>query len=205
MKLNRNQFPKTKPKSYDDVRPSIQSGDLLLCSGSALISRIIQKVTESVWSHVALVMRLECIDRIMVLESVESIGVRTVPLSHYVHNYDGKDHGYPGRLVIARHGQLANVTKARLTKMSKFAVNRFGFPYDTNERTRIAARIVAAKLGFSVGAKERDMEYICSEYIWECYRNLGIRIKFDKRGFIAPADFATDPEIRGVSVLQVQK
>lgn len=31
---------------------------------------------------------------------------------------------------------------------------------------------------------------ICSEYVWECYRTPGINIEYDRRGFIAPADFA---------------
>ena len=47
-------------------------------------SQMIQAATDSIWSHVAFVVRLEVIDRIMVLESLEPVGVRTVPLSKYL-------------------------------------------------------------------------------------------------------------------------
>lgn len=49
---------------------------------------MIQRATRSVWSHVAFVMRVDSIDRVMVLESREPIGVRTVPLRTYLADYD---------------------------------------------------------------------------------------------------------------------
>ncbi len=38
-------------------------------------------------------MRLDEIDRVMVLESIEGKGVRTVPLSEYVKNFKGTGQG----------------------------------------------------------------------------------------------------------------
>ncbi|MDF2868305.1 MAG: hypothetical protein K0S11_1775 [Gammaproteobacteria bacterium] len=89
MAISVNAFPDTPIRTYDSLRNQILSGDILLCSGSALFSNLIQQATQSVWSHVAFILRLDAIDRIMVLESVESIGVRTVPLSSYVYDYNG--------------------------------------------------------------------------------------------------------------------
>ena len=64
-------FPHLPRKNYHEIRHEIRSGDILLCSGQSLFSTMIQKATNSVWSHVAFILRLDMIDRIMVLESVE--------------------------------------------------------------------------------------------------------------------------------------
>ncbi len=74
MSIAISRFPRLQKKRYQDVRPVIQSGDLLLCYGSALFSKMIQKATKSIWSHIALVLRLDSIDRVMVLESLEPQG-----------------------------------------------------------------------------------------------------------------------------------
>jgi hypothetical protein len=91
---------------YSQIRSKIRSGDLLLCSGSSIFSKLIQNTTNSPWSHVAFVLRMQAIDRILVLESVESIGVRAVILSSYIQNYNGTDRGYPGKILIARHADV---------------------------------------------------------------------------------------------------
>ena len=77
MRVSVKTFPKKPVTDYDQFRSQIKHGDLLLCSGSGWFSRMIQGATNSVWSHVGFVMRLDDIGRIMVLESVEPLGVRT--------------------------------------------------------------------------------------------------------------------------------
>ena len=118
MSIPKNKFPEGKSVNYKAFRANIQSGDILLCSGSAWFSKMIQKGTKSVWSHVGFVIRLENIDRVMVLESVEPLGIRTVPLSKYLTDYDSKGNPYPGGLVIARHRDFAQ--KATAAKLRKF-------------------------------------------------------------------------------------
>ncbi len=71
MSVSVKNFPKLRRQDYKKVRPKIHSGDILLCSGSSVFSQMIQKATGSIWSHVAFVIRLDTIGRIMVLESVE--------------------------------------------------------------------------------------------------------------------------------------
>ncbi|UCD64563.1 MAG: hypothetical protein JSW34_03765 [Candidatus Zixiibacteriota bacterium] len=182
------------------------SGDILLCSGSAWFSKLIQRATSSVWSHVGFVMKVDAIDRVMVLESVEPLGVRTVPLSKYLRNYDSKGHPYPGGVVIVRHDDFARkASDKKMAEFGQFAVDLFGYPYDKKEIAKIAARIASTYLPFSSGEKkklERDREYICSEYVWECYNSLGIRVRHDPKGFISPADFAKDPKIKLQAVLK---
>lgn len=188
-------LPRNRVKLYPTIRPDLLPGDLLLCSGSGVFSKMIQKATSSVWSHVGFIIPLETIDRVMLLESVEPLGVRTVPLSFYVRNYNATRKPYPGCVFIARHSQMAGATKAKLKRMSKFAVDRFGYPYDKKEILRIAARIGKSLFGFKSSEIERDRDYICSEYAWECYNRVGITVPYDDRAFIAPKDFARPAEV----------
>jgi hypothetical protein len=201
MAISVDQFPKVSLLDYATARGQIRSGDILLCSGSSVFSSLIQKATDSVWSHVAFVMRLDAIGRIMVLESVESIGVRTVPLSSYVQNYNATNKGYPGKLLIARHSEF---NAANIPDMSQTAVDLFGYPYDTQEIIKIAARIGMKLFGFNQDNPliQSQNAFICSEYAYKCYRSVGVSIDYDPSGFVAPADFAKTPEINPLFSLE---
>lgn len=199
-------FSTVPERDYDDARAEIRSGDILLCSGKHPFSILIQQATDSIWSHVAFVLRLDAIDRIMVLESVEGIGVRTVPLSAYVRGSPAKPKGYDGRLLIARHAAFdAAVSQDALNRMSCFAVDRFGYPYDNDEIAKIAARITLGALGRKIPKKIKpDNEFICSEYAARCYAEVGVEMQWNPRGFIAPSDFAADPQVRAVCALKTE-
>ncbi len=167
---------------------------------------MIQRATKSVWSHVGFVMRVEAIDRVMLLESVEPLGVRTVPLSKYLTDYDSEGNPYPGGLVLARHADIEKkATPAKMKKFGQFSVELFGYPYDKDEIAKIAARVASSFLPFSSKEKKElkhDREFICSEYVWRCYKELGISVPHDPKGFVAPADFARAREVSLLAVLK---
>ncbi len=206
MAISVDVFPKKKAVPYPSIRADLRSGDILLCSGSAWFSRMIQRATDSVWSHVGFVMWVQAIDRLMVLESVEPLGVRTVPVTKYLRDYDSKGNPYPGGLVVARHRDFEQkATPDRLRELGQFAVQLFGYPYDKNEIAKIAARIAASFLPFSDNERKElkpDNEYICSEYAWHCYAKFGVEIEYDPRGFVAPSGFARTKEVDLVAVLR---
>jgi hypothetical protein len=140
------------------------------------------------------------------MESVESIGVRTVPLSQYLKNYNGSGGGYDGKLLIARHDDYAKKPyPTGFKKMSQFAVDLLGYQYDNLEIIRIMAKIMTSKYSARKGKIKRNNEYICSEYVYECFSAIGIKFKYDKRGFIAPGDIAKDKRVNAVVALKVGK
>lgn len=191
---------------YHQIRDHIQSGDILLCSGNGFFSNMIQRATKSPWSHVAFILRLDIIDRIMVLESVESVGVRTVVLRSYVQDYNGSGQGYDGRIALARHKKIHT---AKLLNLSRTATGLLGYPYNKEEIVRIAARIGMNAVGLTETGVDPDpltqREFICSEYAYRCFKSIGIEIAFDSLGFIAPVDFANDPNIEILSFIQSQR
>lgn len=194
-------FPALTTKRYKEIRHHIRSGDILLCSGNSVFSTLIQKATGSVWSHVGFVLRVDAIGRIMVLESVESIGVRAIPLSNYVRDYNATGKGYPGRILLARHH---DVKEENIAKLSRSAVDFLGYPYGKDEIIRIAARIGLHSLGFS--AAELNLtpqrEFICSEYAHACFKSIGVSIEYNRLGFVAPSDFACHPKVEMVCYLE---
>src|SRR4051794_39918589 len=97
--LEREEVVAIPVEAYADVRARLRSGDLLFCSGNYLLSRAIRKSTRSPWSHVAVVLAIREIDRVLLLESVEDVGVRLAPVSSYLDDYAGGQ-PYEGLLVF---------------------------------------------------------------------------------------------------------
>jgi hypothetical protein len=187
-------FPQLTTKHYREIHSEIRSGDILLCSGNTVFSNLIKKATRSIWSHVAFILRLDIIDRVIVLESVESIGVRAVPLSHYVCNYNASGTGYEGKLMLARH---QDVSDTKVMTLSTLAVDYLGYPYGKEEIIHIAARLCLSNLGYQALASDavKTKAFICSEYAQLCFNSIGIHIDYNRLGYISPDDFANHPKI----------
>ena len=172
--------------SYEELRAKLKSGDLLFASGDYLISKAIQKVTDSPWSHVGIVFRLDSINRMLLLESVEDMGVRFAPLSKYLNDYeDGKP--YKGRVVL---GRCHDVDQDIVNGLAKSGIDELTRPYDKDEIAKILARVT-----LGMGKKERDKEYICSELVYECFASSGREFAYDKRGFISPENIWADEKV----------
>jgi hypothetical protein len=67
-------------KPYDEVRADLRSVDLFFCSGNYLVSKAIRRITNSPWSHVAIIFVVGEIGRVLLLESVEDDDARIAPV-----------------------------------------------------------------------------------------------------------------------------
>lgn len=202
-------FPSARPLSYtDELRPLLKTGDLLLCSGTSLFSELIQQATHSPWSHVGLIVRVDAIDRIMLFESVETHGVRTLPLSRYLLDYDQQGNPYPGGLAVVRHRGFAKVgAQPQVQAMLQFAVDQFGSAYDSQDIVRIAARVLGSHLTpQALLAKDSDAQraFICSEYVAQCYARAGVRLEPQAHSYVTPADFAHPSDVVLIGVMKAQ-
>jgi Permuted papain-like amidase enzyme, YaeF/YiiX, C92 family len=187
-----DEFPDVPYMPYKEIRDQIHSGDILLCSGASPMSEMIQLSTESVWSHVGFVLRLEVIHRIFVLESVESVGVWAVPLSNYMLNYLGTGQPYQGRVFLARDPRFEALSREYLIAFSQYAVDLVGHLYDKKEIMGIALRITAEKLGRPLPPRPSDKAFICSEYVEMCYQSVGLPTPRKSLSYVAPRDFAEE-------------
>ena len=189
------------PRPYDEVRTLVRDGDILLCSSHEATSRLIRWATRSDWSHCAIAFRMDAIDRVMVLECVEHLGVRAVPLSGFVARTSAGVEPYPGRILLARHAAVGRLEKDALLKgMSAFAFDQLGRRFSQRETFKIALRIALGRLGVATPRRiQADDEFICSEYVARCFGTADIPIAWDGLGFMAPADIAADPAVSAVA------
>jgi hypothetical protein len=176
--------------SYQLAKGEIKEGDLLFCSGRYLVSELIKKASDSIFSHVALLLYWK--DHILVLESVEDDGVRVIPLSHYLYNYENSKKKYNGEIYVARHQVVGSpgFDKEKINKMFGKVVELLNRNYDNDEIAKIVARI-----GLGIGRHKDDEEYICSEFVDECFKELEIELSRDQMGFILPEHIAADSNI----------
>ena len=195
-------FQQMPARDYEEIRDELRSGDIVLFSGPALMSHLIEWATRCPWSHVGFILRLDEIDRILVLEAVPA-GARTVALSSFVLGNSSLS-PYKGKLLVARHADFPSEPSApELKAMSEFAIDRFGAPYANLELFWIAARIVLGWFNFKMPALMKpEKAFICSEYAARCFQEVGIEIAWDGLGFIAPADFANDPKVTAHCVVK---
>lgn len=192
------------PRPYSEVRAQVRDGDILMCSADDSFSRLIRWATRSPWSHCALAFRMEEIERVIVLECVEKMGVRAVPLSAFIARTSSGVEPYPGKILLARHrGMAAKSRRHAIQRMAGFAFDRLGDRFSKAEVGKIALRIALgrfdARLHPSLQAKN---EFICSEYVARCLAEVGLEVSWDGLGFIAPADFAADPQIDAVAQIK---
>ncbi|WP_270179848.1 YiiX/YebB-like N1pC/P60 family cysteine hydrolase [Alkalihalobacillus sp. CinArs1] len=187
--MTTDRFEHAPVKKYDDARVEIITADLLLCSGSYPVSNIIKKVSNSRFSHVGLLFRW--MDRVMMMESVESYGVRIIPLSHYIQDYKNTGAPYKGDLYLARHSGVKHLTNQKTEAMLKRGADLSGKRYDHEEILKILASVVMGDL-----RSIPNDRYICSEFIHECYKQAGLIFPDDGRGFIYPKHIAQAPDVQ---------
>ena len=193
---NASTFPVVPTISFNQAKLCIQSGDLLFGSGSTLFARLIKEGTNSIWSHIGMLLQLNDvnINRVMMMESVESIGVRSVPLEHYVNNYNGTGKGYGGKIMVARYN---NFPMDNISPIIAKSIDLLGDSYSSDDILKIATRISlfsVSKIKL-IGDVHDSNVYICSEYVAACYKEGGIDIPYNVAGYIAPSDFALCKDI----------
>lgn len=179
--------------SYENLDSLIQSGDILFYSGEDEVSKLIRWATHSIWSHIGILFKFQEINRILLLESVESMGVRLIPLSKYIKNIEREEEeeDFYARLVIARHEDLPGTD---VSALMNFGIDQITRPYDREEIQRIMIRIAKGE-----GKAERDRAFMCSELVYECFIKAGVEIPYNHLGFISPEDIWKDPKIHAIA------
>lgn len=174
-------------KNYEDHRDNFQTGDLIFFSGNHWLSNLIRIRSKGAWSHVGVVIKIEEINRLFLVESILEVGVRMIPLSFVMKNYDGHYHYYNGRVSWARYEHLSD-EQALIIK--EFALDNLSKQYDKKEYYRILWRTI-------VGRKKifHDDKYTCSEYVREAFKQANIYLKYERGDFISPAAIWSNPEI----------
>jgi Permuted papain-like amidase enzyme, YaeF/YiiX, C92 family len=172
---------------YEKIRNNLKTGQIFFSSGRYLFSGIIQRLTKSAWSHVAIIYKDEELGRVLILEAEPYIGIRLIPLSKYLHDYKGKRKPYKGLIYIADLDE--NVDKEHLGKAISFGLDELTRPYDNWEIVRIMLRIL-----FRAGKKEKNRNYICSELVRDAFAKAGIQFPMTDT-YISPDGIWKDKKV----------
>jgi hypothetical protein len=173
--------------SYQGIREHLKTGHIFFSSGSYLFSGIIQKLTKSTWSHVAVIYKDEELDRVMVLEAEPSVGIRLIPLSKYLHDYKGTKRPYKGQVMLAQLN--IDVEKEKLNKGISFGLDELTRPYDNYEIVRIMIRIL-----FHISKREKNRNYICSELVRDIFAKAGVIMRYNDT-YISPDNIWKDERV----------
>lgn len=186
-------------KQYLKHRDIMSTGDIILFSGKGLFSSLIKWRTNSPWSHVGMVIRLDEYDFVGLWESttlsdltdldtgVPRKGVQVVPLSLRIANYDGE--------IAFRKLNQYDYLEEELNEIVMRLRQEFkGKQYETSEN-----ELLKAVYDGPFGKNKQDLSSLfCSELVAEAYRELGFLPSHVSSNEYTPADFAQD-HILGLS------
>lgn len=185
--ITKDELKKLPKIEYEKIRPYLRTGDIFFSSGSYTFSGIIQRLTKSTWSHVAVIYVDERLGRVMLLEAEPYIGIRLIPLSKYIHDYNGTRRPYKGQIVIAKLKE--GIGEQYLDKGISFGLDELTRPYDNYEIVRIMIRIL-----FRISKREKNRAYICSELVRDVFAKAGVVFKYEDT-YVSPMTLYKDDRI----------
>ncbi len=182
-------------EAYENVRPALKTGDIVLFSGKGGISTGIKWFTHSRWSHVGMVLRLPEWDAVLLWESTtlgnltdvesgrEHKGVQLVPLSERIHKYQGE--ASIRLLDIER-------TPEMLKELSLLRSEVKGRPYEKDK-----IELFKAAYDGPFGANREDLSSLfCSEMVAEAYQRMGLLGEKKPSNEYTPKDFSDAGKLR---------
>ncbi|MFM2358741.1 MAG: hypothetical protein RLY16_734 [Bacteroidota bacterium] len=185
--IHKSSIKQLEKMPYSIAREQLSTGDIVFCSGNYLFSGIIRKLTNSVWSHVAVVYKDEQLGRVLLMEAEPSVGIRLIPLSNYLKNYHGTNRPYKGNLVVCKITDLNEGLS--IGDGISFGLDALTKPYDNWEIFRIMIRIL-----FKISKRERNRSYICSELVRDILAKSGLRISYQDT-YISPDHIYTNKHL----------
>jgi hypothetical protein len=185
--LTKKELKELPVMPYEKIRDHLKTGHIFFSSGSYTFSGIIQRLTKSVWSHVAIIYKDEELKRVMVLEAEPNIGIRLIPVSKYLLDYKGTKRPYKGQVVMAKLN--FDLEKENLNKGISFGLDELTRPYDNWEIIRIMLRIL-----FKRGKREKNRNYICSELVRDAFAKAGVIFKMND-SYISPQEIWKDERV----------
>lgn len=181
--------------AYHDLRPLLRTGDLVLFSGVGRVSRWIQLLTRSPWSHVGLIIQLAAIDMVLLWESTTLADVPDLDAGRPVRGVQlvglrERLATYRGRVAVRRLAPPLTLGQRR--KLGRFRSLVTGRPY---EQRRVA--LFKSAWDGPLGDNRDDLSSLfCSELVAAAYQAIGLLPTEADGGLPAseytPADFAQD-------------
>jgi hypothetical protein len=173
-------------KTYQDLREQIRTGDLLLFRGNRLLSNAIERLSDSPYSHVAILARWQ--SRVIAFQADEG-GVAILPASKMVCRYQGKVDWWS----LKPHLREGGVFKE--DDFLNAALTMLGVKYGYLNLLALGLRILLGRTLNPKDAHATPDSLFCSQFVSRCFRAasgdvLDVNLKANDAS-TSPSDFAT--------------
>lgn len=174
---------------YDRLRNKLDTGDIVLFAGKGAFSTGIKWFTDSVWSHVGMVVSLDwgvflwesttLSDQIDLDTQLANKGVQLIVLSDRILKYDGEV--AIRRLEVERSAGMVEALKALRLELR-------GKPYEKD-----TIELIKAAYDGPLGRNTEDLSSIfCSELVAEAYQRMGLLAEDEPSNEYVPHDFSSE-------------
>src|SRR5262245_4908376 len=178
--------------AFDELAPTLDSGDLVLFGGESRLSRAIKRLTNCRWSHVALVARPRAGGPLRLWEATLgtdiadlvtheiSPGVHLYDLAHWIRHYGGE--------TAIRQLAVERTDAMRSALLAFYYVAR-DRPFERN-RLEFLRAVYDGPLGRN--RREDPSSFFCSELVAEAYQRMGLLPALPPANEYSPRDFSNE-------------
>jgi hypothetical protein len=171
-------------KHYQALRNEIRTGDILLFRGKKLLSGVIEHLSDSPYSHIAILARWN--GRVLAFQS-DLRGVEILPASRLVYEYDGAVDWW----ALKSEYRTGKFTESRLFDS---ALTLLGIKYGYLRLVGLGMRILLGRTLNPKDAHATPDSLFCSQFVSLCYREassnlLDVNMDVNDES-TSPADFA---------------
>lgn len=178
--------------AWFEMKPTLDTGDILLFAGESRFSKGIKRLTSSRWSHSALVARARPDGPLLLWEATldtdlpdittheMSSGVNLYDLEHWIRHYGGE--------TVIRQLRVER-TDAMRAALLEFYHEARGRPYERN-RLELFRAVYDGPLGKN--KSEDCTSFFCSELVAEAYQRMGLLPAIPPANEYTPGDFSTE-------------
>lgn len=170
---------------YQSLRDQIQTGDLLLFRGKRFLSGVIEHLSSSPYSHVAILAKWH--GRVLAFQS-DLRGVEVLPASRIVYHYDGRVDWWAMKPAWRREGVFHE------DLLFDTAITLLGIKYGFWKLLGLGLRILFGRALNPKDAQATPDTLFCSQFVSLCYR-MASRQQMDVNRKVndastSPGDFA---------------
>lgn len=188
--------------AYSIIKDKLQTGDLVLFSGQYSISKLVERLEHSHWSHVAMVVRIPDIEEPLLWESTaltnlpdqiyhdNKTGPKIVDLKQRLLTYGSDVVPYVPPVYAVRQLE-AERTPEMLNALSTLFTSLHGIP--NPGEWKMIAEVLEGKL-FNIRSKLDN--YTCGELVAESYIKMGLLSDKKAINGYMPKDFSTDGTLK---------
>jgi hypothetical protein len=190
-----------KSETFNTLYPSLKTGDLILFSGQYQISKMVESLEHSMWSHVGMVFRPDPKGEVFFWESTaltnledefmhdHLTGPKIVKLLDRLQTY-GQD-VVPYKPPAYAWRTLTLDRPLDQQKLVRYMKEVHGIPNPTE--WNMIEEVIEGRF-FSIPSKRKD--YTCSKLIGETYQELGIASSSIPLNGLMPSDFSSKGKLK---------